>query len=401
MNEAIINEILEKEHTPLYVFNIGKLKQRVRLLREGLPKGAELCYAVKANPFLAAALTDQVEWMEICSPGELRICRKLEIPEKKFVVSGVYKDASTMKNLLEEKKQVGYYTVESAGQFTMLRNMAERFQKKIPLILRLTSGNQFGLDEYELAELVRLYKNDRWVEICGLQYFSGTQKSSLKKLSREIRNVDNYLTGLEQMYDFKMPKLEFGPGLPVPYFEGESLNESEFLEEFSLLLSEMRYNGAITLEVGRSIAASCGTYLTQVVDTKRNHGENYAIVDGGMHQMVYYGQSMAMKHPHFSVFPVHPTGEEQEWNICGSLCTINDFLVKKVPLPGLQKGDILAFENAGAYCMTEGISLFLSRDLPAVALLDENGNYSLVREHTAIDELNMPQYKKKKGERKL
>lgn len=59
----------------------------------------------------------------------------------------------------------------------------------------------------------------------------------------------------------------------------------------------------MTLELGRSIAASCGTYLTRVVDVKRNKNQNYAIVDGGMHQMVYYGQSMAMQLPDCRLFP--------------------------------------------------------------------------------------------------
>ena len=37
----------------------------------------------------------------------------------------------------------------------------------------------------------------------------------------------------------------------------------------------------VVLELGRSVVASCGTYLTSVVDTKTNVGSNYAIVDGG------------------------------------------------------------------------------------------------------------------------
>ena len=42
--------------------------------------------------------------------------------------------------------------------------------------------------------------------------------------------------------------------------------------------------------------------------------------------------------------------------------------------------------------MTEGISLFLSRDLPEVILVDENGGYRTVRHTTPIDFLNTPSY---------
>ena len=49
------------------------------------------------------------------------------------------------------------------------------------------------------------------------------------------------------------------------------------------------------------------------------------------------------------------------------------------------------FPNAGAYCATEGVSLFLSRDLPAVYLADGEGAPHLVRSRIETDYLNTPQ----------
>ena len=99
---------------------------------------------------------------------------------------------------------------------------------------------------------------------------------------------------------------------------------------------------------------------------------------------------MAMKHP-----PVRPlsarVGEEpQPWTLCGALCTINDILVKRLPLAGLSAGSVLAFDLAGAYCATEGAALFLSRDLPRVVLVGRDGAPALVRERVRTDQLNMP-----------
>lgn len=113
-----------------------------------------------------------------------------------------------------------------------------------------------------------------------------------------------------------------------------------------------------------------------------------------MHQLVYYGQSMAMKHP--PVRPLSPrVGEEpQPWTLCGALCTINDILVKRLPLGGLEIGDVLVFEQAGAYCMTEGIALFLSRDLPGVVLCTPDGRAVLARDHLATHPLNTPNHQK-------
>ena len=77
------------------------------------------------------------------------------------------------------------------------------------------------------------------------------------------------------------------------------------------------------------------------------------------------------------------------WNICGSLCTINDILVKKLELSDLKIGDILVFKNTGAYSMTEGISLFLSRDLPQVLISDINNNIRMARNIMPTYNLNM------------
>ena len=178
------------------------------------------------------------------------------------------------------------------------------------------------------------------------------------------------------------------------YFQSDELDEAELLAGFSELLHDMTHHPKITLELGRSIAASCGTYYTHIVDLKRNQEQNYALVDGGMHHLVYFGQHMAMKQPFFHVCGKEHLPATDQWNLCGSLCSMNDVMTKQSPLPDLALGDVLAFEKAGAYCMTEGISLFLSRDIPAVYLLLENGTAVQVRKAFDTATLNQPNYGK-------
>ena len=79
------------------------------------------------------------------------------------------------------------------------------------------------------------------------------------------------------------------------------------------------------------------------------------------------------------------------WNIFESLCSMNDILAKQMPLPEVNIGDVLCFENTGAYCMTEGISLFLTREIPAVYLIRMDGTAVCVRKPFETLELNIPQ----------
>lgn len=381
-----MDRLLTNYQAPTYVFHINILKERIEFLKTHLPN-ISICYAMKANPFIVKEIESCVDRVEVCSPGEYQICQHLDVSHSKLVISGVYKTPQVIEDMIANSQDIGIYTVESLQQFDLLYHLAEKYQHQIKILLRLTSGNQFGINQSDIENILK--KKYEFLDIVGIQYFSGTQKTSIKRLKREIQELDDFLTHLQNDLQFKIPELEYGTGFPVQYFQTDKVfDEVAYLQEFSKLIHEMKYQGKVTIELGRSIVASCGTYLTQVVDIKTNKGQNYAILDGGMHQIVYYGQMMAMKLPHYELLPKRKNINTKIWNLCGSLCSINDILVKNVELADLKIGDIMAFQNAGAYCMTEGIALFLSRDLPRVVFLKDN-QLIVVRETFETYQLNM------------
>ena len=200
--------------------------------------------------------------------------------------------------------------------------------------------------------------------------------------------------------------LEYGPGIGIDYFRKsddtrpteESLAEriAENEEEMKGLTELVEKTGIrdsfsdITFEYGRYIASTCGKYITGVADVKTNDGTNYAILEGGLHQIVYYSSMAGMKVP----FIEYIAGNEkdvavnQDYVLAGSLCSVNDILVRKINLPKLDIGDALCFNLAGAYSATEGIALFLSRDLPAILVKDIDGNIQMVRDHIEMNVYN-------------
>ncbi len=392
MNPVNIQKLLSTYQTPLYVFDIPTLLDRIAALRSRLPEKVSLCYAVKANPFLLRHLSGPMDRFEVCSPGELRICHSQELPPEKLVISGVVKDPGLMEKWVGSEPSVCAFTVESMRQWELFRRLSGQYRRRIPVLLRLTSGNQFGLSEEEVRGIACRHGDAPFLDIRGIQYFSGTQKTSRKRLQRELAYLDSFLEALSRESGLEIRELEYGPGLPVSYFRTDDWDEDASLKEFSRILRSLNSPVSITLELGRSIAASCGSYYSQVLDTKSNNGQNYAILDGGMHHLVYYGQSMAMKQPFYDLFPERSTGEVRNWNLCGSLCTINDILVKQLPIQGLKPGDVVIFRNTGAYCMTEGISLFLSRNLPQVVLRLPDGRLVSVRDAVPTYVLNQASF---------
>lgn len=82
-------------------------------------------------------------------------------------------------------------------------------------------------------------------------------------------------------------------------------------------------------------------------------------------------------------------GEEKNWTICGSLCTVNDIMVQKLALTEPKEGDILVFKKTGAYSSMEGMLLFLSHSLPRILLYNEEEGFRQIRKAYQTYKWNM------------
>lgn len=382
------DQIIKKYGTPTFVYNTSTLNKRISYLKSKLPSDVNLVYAVKANTFIVKELADNVERFEICSKGEFDICNKLGIDHKKMVISGVNKDYNSIDEMLSKYDDIGKYTIESANQYKLLKEMCEKYNRTIHILIRITSGNQFGVTEDEAIEILKDKCPSLIVD--GLEYFSGTQKHSIKKVNKEVDYLVELTNKIEEELGYELKEVEYGPGFPVFYFQDEEFNEDEFLDSVKEALTKLSHK-EVSLELGRSIAASCGSYLTSVADAKTNKNGNHIILDGGINHLVYYGQTMAMRIPQFELLPKR-ADEEEIYNLYGSLCTINDIIIKNLKVRKLQYGDTFVFKNVGAYSVTEGIALFLSRDMPKVVLANEQGETTLVRDTIKTSEINYPNY---------
>ena len=372
---------VENIQTPAYVFDVDRLIYRIRKIKGFFGKNVSICFAIKANPFVTGAIKDEADCFEVCSPGEFRICERAGIPPEKIVLSGVYKNKDDIKRIVKICKENAVYTVESPMQAELLDSVAKEDGLSLRVLLRLTSGNQFGMDEQTILKIIE-NRNKSALDIIGIQYYSGTQKRE-EKIIKEVEYLNDFIKKTEKN-GFNFSRIEYGAGLKVGYFQNENIDEEtelDILYRTLFLFGEKK----ITLEFGRFLVADCGSYYTGIVDIKNSDGVNYAIVDGGIHHLNYYGQIMAMKLPFYKHFG--SGGEESEWTVCGSLCTTADVLVKNLPLKTLRVGDVIRFDKVGAYSVTEGLYLFLSRDLPSV-YLRQNGNLTLVRKSMQTDKIN-------------
>ena len=409
---------VKKTGSPAYIFDLDEFASRCAKVKKYLGQ-IPLTYSMKANPFLLNQVPESIRHIEVCSPGELDICIQMGIRPENIIYSGVNKEA------WDVEKAVAYgvdiLTAESLLH-VKLENEAVcklgQMQEKRKVILRLTSGNQFGMSVEDIESIIREKDAYPGLEIYGIHHYSGTQKK-MRQIKKDFKRLESLLDLLKEKYNYEPKLIEYGPGACVDYFdspydETDWNHFAEVAEEITAFAD--RY--PLGIEMGRFLASSCGHYVTRVKDSKVNTETNYLILDGGIHHLRYFGQTMAMQVPPIDVVkadgkPVSSVNvapveahsglsidmsladdksdmpKKLPYMLCGSLCTTADILVREVMLAPMEIGDYLIFHRCGAYSVTEGTVLFLSRTLPRIFLLSKKDGLFLARDFIEASMINM------------
>ena len=376
--------------SPAYIFSAQAFTARSKMVKETLGNDTDICYSMKANPFLLAVLPDDFAKIEVCSPGELEICKALNIDPSKIIFSGVNKSPDEIRKAMDYG--VSILTAESRDQLKNISTAASERGFAAEVLIRLSCESQFGMDKSDVFDVIGSRDSVPGIIIKGIHYFTGTQKTRPKEIIKEVSRLTGLLDELESTLGYRAELVEYGPGLAVDYFSAEAdEREAERLSEISGAIRELSQRVHLTIEMGRFFAAPCGWLVNTVVDTKLNDGVNYAILDGGIHQMKYDGQIQGMQVPVITHIgsDSRPETEYEKWTLCGSLCTTADVIARGAAFNDLKKGDRIVFHRTGAYSVYEGISMFLSRDLPSVYILDNNNDLRLMRSRIETARFNM------------
>ena len=133
-----LTAIAERVGTPVYVYSRRYIESRYRDLTEALaPRGADVCYAVKANANLAVlrCLAELGAGFDIVSGGELeRVVAAGGRPDR-VIFSGVGKRDDEIDLAL--KLGIRCFNVESAAELERLSARAALHQRVAPVSLRV------------------------------------------------------------------------------------------------------------------------------------------------------------------------------------------------------------------------------------------------------------------------
>ncbi|MFG3309253.1 type III PLP-dependent enzyme [Streptomyces wuyuanensis] len=380
---------------PAYVYDLGALRAHAEAVRGALPERVELYYAAKANPEpeILTALSPYVDGFEVSSGGELAHVAQA-VPGRPLAFGGPGKTpAETVAALAAG---VARFHVESVHELRMLTALsAERPPQAPPVdvLLRfnlplsegalrtsaLSMGGRptpFGLDPSEADDVMRYLTGGSCprLRVRGVHTHLASGLGAGATLA-VAESVVAWSVRLFERHGVPLHEVNVGGGMTVDYADPAARFDWAGYGAGLARLTAAHPGLRLRLEPGRAMTAYCGWYATEVLDVKRSHGEDFAVVRGGTHHL----RTPATKgHDQpCAVLPVagwphpwpRPAARGDRVTVAGQLCTPKDVLAREVPAPGLRAGDRVVFALAGAYAWNISHHDFLMHPRPGFHFL--------------------------------
>jgi diaminopimelate decarboxylase len=374
-----------------YVYDLDGIAAHSTMVASSLPNRCRMYYAMKANsaaPILRT-LAATLAGFEVASGGEVLKARTVsaEIP---VIFGGPAKTPEEIRYAI--KANVTRFHAESRTELTRLSAAAMDLGRTVEVLLRINLAGpfpkatlamagrptQFGIEESQVAAAVELASTLPGLQLVGFHLHS---LSNNLNAAAHLEVLDLYrrkIIGWEAEYGLSCEVVNVGGGIGVNFADlGEQFDWDRFSTGLHRLIAKEfpPHWREIQFECGRYLVAPYGWYAAEVLDVKRNHGENYAILRGGTH---HFRLPASWQHSHpFTVLPVdhwqlpHPRPQVngEPVTVAGELCTPKDVLARRIPVDRIRVGDVVVFSHAGAYGWEISHHDFLSHPHPEQAFL--------------------------------
>lgn len=375
--------------TPFFAYDRSLITERVELLRQALPPSLRLHYAVKANPMPAVVqhLAGLVDGLDVASAGELAVALDTGLRPDRIGFAGPGKAPAEIERAvaagitLELESETEARRVAEAGLRLSCRpRVAVRVNPDFAVRgsgMRMGGGpQQFGVDAERVPELLRLI-TALDLDLIGFHVFAGSQNLNADILCEAQRRTVDLIIALAEHAAAPVRYLNLGGGFGIPYTERDRpLDLAPVAANLAALidgpLAARLPDARPVLELGRYLVGESGVYVTRVLDRKQSRGEQFLVVDGGMHHQLAasgnLGQVIRRNYPVAVGNKITEPPAELS-TVVGRLCTPLDLLADKVALPATAVGDLFVIFQAGAYGLTASPTAFLGHPAPAEALI--------------------------------
>ena len=407
MGGCLLSELAHRFGTPLYVLDELSLRSSCRAYREALdrhyPGPALALYASKANSSLAitALVASEGLGLDAVSAGELLTAIEGGMPPERIVLHGNNKSSEELALALQHGVTV---VVDNWRDVELLTELARGRPGPVPLLLRFTPGiechtheyirtghldSKFGFDPDQLEEVLTHLAGCRWAQVRGLHAHIGSQIFELEP-HRDLAGVLADALQMARRLGHSATDLNVGGGLGIRYVESD---DPPSIDSWVQVVAEAVAKACrerelelprLLCEPGRSLVAPAGVTLYELGSRKEIPGfSTYLAVDGGMSDNP---RPITYQSSYTACLADRPGAAAVETvTLAGKHCESGDVLLRELPLPASQPGDVLVVLATGAYNASMA-SNYNRIPRPATVLVGD-GRAELVQRRERPDEL--------------
>ncbi|GBR51612.1 diaminopimelate decarboxylase [Neokomagataea thailandica NBRC 106555] len=403
-----VEHIARELGTPCWITGAGTLRRRAADLKAAftardLPMSFHFAMKAQDHQATLRILKDCGYGVDIVSGGEMARALAAGIAPEAIVFSGVGKSDQELRAAIAAR--IGQINVESVEELYRLAALAEEAPSSDGFRIRVTlrvnpdvdaqthdkistgrADDKFGIAYDQALSLYVEAQKFRAIHVIGLAVHLGSQMLAAEPFRRGYERLAEMVRALRSQGQ-TVEIVDCGGGLGISYRDEIAPAPDMLAGVIAETLGGL--DVTIGLEPGRWLAAPTGLFITRVIETKAGNPArgtpDFLIVDGGMNDLA----RPAMYDSWHGIVPVSPTLAHdtlKPWHVVGPVCESSDVFARNRPLPTkLQRGDLVAFLDAGAYGSVMS-STYNSRPFVAQALVD-NGRWSCIRKRQSIAEL--------------
>jgi diaminopimelate decarboxylase len=387
-----VSQLCEKYDTPLYVYDTAIMERQYNALKNAFSgANTKIKFACKAlnNINVLKFFNNIGVELDTVSIQEVWTGLRAGYDPKKILYTPNCVSMEEIELAVKEGVQI------NIDNLSILEQFGHKYGSKIPVCIRINphimaGGNEkistghvdskFGISIYQMRHLERVIKSEN-IRVNGLHMHTGS----------DILDVDVFLRASEILFETAehFPDLEFldfGSGFKVPYKPDDYFTDVKDLgarltDAFNKFCKKYGRELELWFEPGKFLVSQSGTFLAKVNVIKQTTATVFVGLDSGMNHLI---RPMMYNSYHHLVNVSNPDGRQRLYTVVGYICETDTFGWDR-KLSEVSEGDIIAFQNAGAYGFSMS-SNYNSRFRPAEVLVHKGKDY-LIRKRENLEDL--------------
>jgi diaminopimelate decarboxylase len=375
-----------------YVCDLGRLRQKYRSITAAFERrfsSVVVGYSYKTNylPALCRTLHDEGAYAEVVSSLEYRLARTLGVASERIIFNGPAKSADDIAMALSEGAIIN---LDSLEEVRLAAAWASAHPGQPAALGLRVSANVKATDEGPASRfgvsLAAESLRGAGATVVGLHTHLSTRARDLAvftHLATVLQRATSEVGSDELRY------LDIGGGFGYAPPDMTSISFPSFDDYADAIhdaLAPVASPGALTLvvEPGIALVGDCMSFYAPVAAVKQSVGRRLVVVGGSVHNVKPTRHRYNLPTTALDAQLQPKSGAAHSYDIVGYTCMEDDVLGVGVVLPTLDVGDVLRFDNVGAYTFVFKPPFI--RGAPAMYTVDD-GNYRLARREDTFEDI--------------